>query len=109
MGLVATAQIRTSLYEEFTSENDYQWVPGDQTLNTTLANNSGLVIPIKWMTAIPVAPTLTWSLYQTNKVELNWRYKSSSGSTLAAGPGTLGYGYLSQNTPTSTVVNCFCA
>lgn len=96
---------RKVLYEEFTSENDYQWVPGDNILNTLLLNNSNQVIPIKWLTDLPVAPSPTWSLYQNNKAEFNWRYRSSSGSTLAAIPSTLGYGYPSQNTGTNTPVN----
>jgi hypothetical protein len=38
---------------------------------------------------IPSAPTATWSLYQTNKAEIDWRYRS---------PAAGGYGYASQNT-----------
>lgn len=96
---------RKVLYEEFTSENDYQWVPGDQLLNTLLLNNFNSIIPIKWPIDLPVAPSPTWSLYQSNKAEFNWRYRSSTGSTLAAIPSTLGYGYPSQNTATNTPVN----
>ncbi len=104
-GLYSSAQVRTSLYEEFTSENNGLWVPNDQVLNTVLLNNPLLVIPIKWEIPIPSAPSSTWSIYQTDKAEINWRYRSSTGSTLTAGPSTLAYGYPSQNTSTDVPTN----
>lgn len=104
-GLSSSAQTRTSLYEEFTSENDVIWMPGDPILNSLLSSNSTNIIPIKWMIPLPSAPTPTWSLYQSNKAEINWRYLSSSGSTLAAGPSTMGFGYPSQNTSTNVITN----
>ena len=104
-GLSLSAQIRTSLYEEFTGENFGLWYPTNPNLNALLASNASLVIPIKWQVPFPTAPTNINSLYQTNKAEINWRCKSSSGGTLAAGPSTLAYGYPSQNTPSDVAVN----
>jgi hypothetical protein len=46
--------------------------------------NTPKIVAIKWQVPIPSAPSNTWSLYQTNKVEIDWRWK-----TLASG----GYGY----------------
>ncbi len=103
--LCIRAQVRTSLYEEFTGENYGNWFTTNPTLNTLLSSNSTLVIPIKWQVPIPSAPGSAWSLYQTNKAEINWRCKSSSGSTVATAPSTLAYGYSSQNTPTDVVTN----
>ena len=105
--LAQTTFSRTSLYEEFTSENFGIWYPTEPLLNTLFLTNPNpkLVIPIKWAVPIPSVPSNTWSLYQTNKAEINWRCKSSSGNTLAAGPSTLAYGYTSQNTSTDVVTN----
>jgi hypothetical protein len=96
MSLFASAQVRTSLYEEFTGENCNPCAATNPALNVTLANNSNLVIPIKWQVPIPSAPTTTWSLYQTDKPEIDWRYRSTANG---------GYGYPSQNTATDVVTS----
>jgi hypothetical protein len=103
----AQSVVRTSLYEEFSGENYGIWFPTNPLLNSLLTNtnNSSLVIPITWAAPLPSAPSLTWALYQTDKAEINWRYKSSSGSTVLASPSTIGYGYPSQNTPTDVATN----
>jgi len=77
---------RLSLVEEFTGENCGPCASVNPGVNITLAKpiNRKKVVPIKWQVPIPSAPTTTWSLYQTNSTEINWRYKS-----VAAG----GYGY----------------
>ncbi|MDP3557433.1 MAG: T9SS type A sorting domain-containing protein [Bacteroidota bacterium] len=103
--LSAQMPIRTSLYEEFTGENCGPCLSTNWTLDSILLNNSSLVIPIKWQVPLLTAPTNTWSIYQTNKAEINWRYRSSTGSTLTAGPSTLAYGYPSQNTATNVATN----
>ncbi|HQQ95055.1 MAG TPA: hypothetical protein PLQ93_10915, partial [Bacteroidia bacterium] len=107
LGILASyqAQIRTSLYEEFSGENFGIWYPANPNLHITLQNNASAVIPITWAVPLPSAPSPSYSLYQSNKAEINWRYKSSSGSTLAAGPSTLGYGYPSQNTSSAIASN----
>jgi hypothetical protein len=88
----ASAQTpRMSLYEEFTGETCPPCAATNPGLNKILLSpvNVTKVIPIKWQVPIPSAPSNTWSLYQTNKNDINWRYRST-----AAG----GYGYISQNT-----------
>lgn len=82
---------RMSLYEEFTGETCPPCAATNPGLNKILLSptNATKVIPIKWQVPIPSAPSNTWSLYQTNKTDINWRYRG-----LAAG----GYGYISQNT-----------
>jgi len=99
--------VRTSLYEEFTGENCGPCLATNWNLDPLLLSNPNptLVIPIKWQVPLLSAPSNTWSIYQTNKAEINWRWKSSSGSTIAAGPSTLAYGYSSQNTPTDVATN----
>jgi hypothetical protein len=103
----AQSVARTSLYEEFSGENYGIWFPTNPLLHNllTTTSNSALVVPITWAAPLPSAPSLTWSLYQTNKAEINWRCRSSSGTTVLALPGTLGYGYPSQNTSTSVATN----
>jgi hypothetical protein len=103
--LAQTSFVRTSLYEGFTGENCGPCLGADTILNAVLLSNPALVIPIKWEVPVISAPTNTWSMYQTNKAEINWRFRSSTGSTLAAGPSTLAYGYPSQNTPTNVATN----
>ncbi len=85
---------RLSLFEEFTGENCPPCAATNPALNALLAQptNTTKVVAIKWQVPIPSAPTNTWSLYQTNKAEIDWRYKST-----AAG----GYGYMSQWTSTT--------
>src|SRR4051812_42095447 len=91
MGLFASAQVRISLFEEFTGENCGPCASTNPNLNITLAANAANVIALKWQVPIPSAPSATWSLYQTNIQEINWRYRSTA---LGA------YGYPSQDTPT---------
>jgi hypothetical protein len=78
---------RMSLYEEFTGETCPPCASTNPGLNLLLASptNTPKIVAIKWQVPIPSAPSNTWSLYQTNKVEIDWRYKS-----VAAG----GYGYV---------------
>ena len=85
---------RLSLFEEFTGENCPPCAATNPALNALLAQptNTAKVVAIKWQVPIPSAPSNTWSLYQTNKAEIDWRYKST-----AAG----GYGYMSQWTSTT--------
>ncbi len=78
---------RMSLYEEFTGETCPPCASANPPLNLLLASptNTPKIVAIKWQVPIPSAPSNTWSLYQTNKVEIDWRWKS-----VAAG----GYGYV---------------
>lgn len=87
IGLNLVAQTpRLSLYEEFTGENCPPCASTNPPLNLLLASptNTPKIVAIKWQVPIPSAPSNTWSLYQTNKVEIDWRWKS-----IANG----GYGY----------------
>ena len=76
-GLMAQTP-RLCLYEEFTGENCPPCAATNPGLNTLLAspNNSPKVVAIKWQVPIPSAPSATWSLYQTNKADINWRYSA---------------------------------
>ena len=67
---------RLCLYEEFTSENCSPCASTNTGLNALLASptNTPKIVAIKWQMPIPTAPTNTWSLYQTNKPEIDWRY-----------------------------------
>jgi hypothetical protein len=87
-------QRRLSVCEIFTGENH----------STNYANifqlfaaptNTTRVIMINWEVPIHTAPTTTWSLYQTNKTEIDWRWGAASKG---------GYGYVSQNTPGHPIV-----
>jgi hypothetical protein len=83
-GLAAAAQCpRIPLYEEFTGENCPPCASTNPGLNTLLlsATNATRIVAIKWQVPIPSAPSNTWSLYQTNKIEIDYRWKSG------------GYGY----------------
>jgi hypothetical protein len=104
-GIVVSAQNRISLYESFAGESCGPCYTTDPVVDATLLNNASIVIPIRWQVPIISAPSTTWSIYQTDKAEINWRYRSSTGSTLAALPSTLAYGYPSQNTPTDVATN----
>ncbi|MCC6372410.1 MAG: hypothetical protein IT236_15505, partial [Bacteroidia bacterium] len=87
LGVSAIAQTpRLSLYEEFTGETCPPCASTNPGLNALLSSptNTPKIIAIKWQVPIPSAPSNTWSLYQTNKVEIDWRWRS-----LASG----GYGY----------------
>lgn len=83
---------RLSLYEEFTGETCPPCAATNPGLNALLAlpQNTANCVAIKWQVPIPSAPTNTWSLYQTNKVEIDWRYKSSASG---------GYGYAINSAP----------
>ncbi|MEI8136056.1 MAG: T9SS type A sorting domain-containing protein [Bacteroidota bacterium] len=73
-GLTSFAQTpRLSLCEEFTGENCGPCASTNPGLNTLLTANAAKIISIKWQVAIPSAPSATWSLYQTNKTEINTR------------------------------------
>lgn len=77
---------RLSVFEEFTGETCPPCAATNPGLNALLASptNTPKVIALKWQVPIPSAPTTTWSLYQTNKTEIDWRYRSQSAG---------GYGY----------------
>jgi hypothetical protein len=77
VGLLTFAQSpRLSLYEEFTGETCPPCASANPALNLLLAQpaNHAKVVAIKWQVPIPSAPSKLWSLYQTNKTEINWRY-----------------------------------
>jgi hypothetical protein len=78
-GFMASAQVRMSLYEEFTGENCGPCAATNPGLNTLLQANASKVIAIKWQVPIPSAPTTTWSLYQTDKGEIDWRWHPTPG------------------------------
>lgn len=75
MGMFASAQTRLALYEEFTGENCPPCASTNPGLDALLAQpaNTANTQCIKWQVAIPSAPSATWSLYQTNITEINWR------------------------------------
>jgi hypothetical protein len=82
-GVTAIAQTpRLSLYEEFTGETCPPCASTNPGLNTLLASptNTPKIVAIKWQVPIPSAPSNTWSLYQTNKTEIDWRWKSGAGN-----------------------------
>jgi len=87
-GLGVTAQSpRVTLYEEFTGETCPPCASTNPGLNTLLLSvtNATRIVAIKWQVPIPSAPSNTWSLYQTNKTEIDWRWKSVANG---------GYGYI---------------
>jgi hypothetical protein len=89
-----TAQCpRKSLLEQFTSET----CPPDATYNPALElkldTNSSKIVAIKWHIPIPSAPGATWSPYQANKTENDWRYKSIPS----------GYGYPGQYSSSAAI------
>ena len=76
LGATAFGQTpRLSLYEEFTGETCPPCASTNPGLNALLAQpaNTSNCVAIKWQVPIPSAPTKTWSLYQTNKTEIDWR------------------------------------
>lgn len=92
-GITLFAQsTRMSIYEEFTGETCPPCAATNPGLNALLAlpTNTTKVIPLKWQVPIPSAPTKTWSLYQTNKAEIDWRYRSTAQG---------GYGYAINSAP----------
>ncbi len=94
--IFAQSFIRTSLIEEFTGESCQPCATYNPPLDSILASHPTQIIPLKWMVPIPTIPFQSWSLYQTNKAEIDWRY---------SGAGSGGYGYPTQNTPTNTVID----
>src|SRR4051812_45822498 len=78
---------RLSLFEEFTGENCAPCAVANPNINATMTKPSSIkrVVALKWQVPIPSAPSATWSLYQTNKTEIDWRFKSTASG---------GYGYL---------------
>lgn len=92
-GLSLAAQTpRMSLYEEFTGETCPPCAATNPGLDLLLGSQAAQakVIPIKWQVPIPSAPSPTWSLYKTNQLEIDWRYKSV---------GAGGYGYAINSAP----------
>lgn len=77
---------RLCLYEEFTGETCPPCATYNPGLNALLAQpaNFAKCVAIKWQVPIPSAPSKPWSLYQTNKAEIDWRYRSTANG---------GYGY----------------
>ena len=79
LAISANAQTpRLSLYEEFTGETRPPCASTNPGLNVKLAANSSKIIAIKWQVPIPSAPSNTWSLYQTYKTDIDWRWRSLS-------------------------------
>lgn len=97
VGAMSFAQSpRLSLYEEFTGENCPPCASTNPGLQVVLNANTSKATSLKWEVPIPSAPTNTWSLYQTNITEINWRYRSTASA---------GYGYPSQNTSTTAITS----
>lgn len=80
---------RVTLYEEFTGETCPPCASTNPGLNALLlsATNATRVVAIKWQVPIPSAPSNTWSLYQTNKPEIDWRYRSLANNGYGYTPG----------------------
>ena len=103
--LMTVAQTaRLSLYEEFTGENCPPCAAANPALQTLLNANTAKAVSIKWEVPIPSAPANLWSIYQTNKAEIDWRYKSSGGP-VGSPPSVAGYGYPAQWNFTTTATN----
>lgn len=86
-GLTAQAQTpRLTLVEEFTGETCPPCAANNPAFNALLASptNTPKCVAIKWQVPIPSASSKPWSLYQTNKTEIDWRYRSAASG---------GYGY----------------
>lgn len=98
MGFFANAQVtRMSLYEEFTGENCPPCAATNPGLDALISANSSKVIMIKWQVPIPSAPSNTWSLYQTGKNMIDWRWRPTSVN---------GYGYpCTVCSPTAAYIN----
>lgn len=75
LGMMAQTP-RMSLVEEFTGETCPPCAAYNPAFNVLLSQNLNKVIAIKWQVPIPSAPSNAWSLYQTNKAEINWRYST---------------------------------
>lgn len=99
LGMSVIAQSpRMSLYEEFSGETCGPCATANPGLNALLhlPQNEAKIIPIKWEVPIPTAPSTAWSLYQTNKTEIDWRYRSTASG---------GYGYPSQSTSAAAITS----
>jgi hypothetical protein len=96
--LIFAQSPRMTLYEEFTGENCPPCASTNPGLNAKLlsATNATRVIAIKWQVPIPTAPSNAWSLYQTNKTEIDWRYRSTASG---------GYGYPSQSSASGAITS----
>ncbi len=98
LGLFTTSLLaqspRLSLYEHFTSETCPPDAFANPGLQIKLDSMVSKIIAISWHVPIPSAPTPSWSPYQANKIENNWRFMCTGG-----------YSYTSQYTPTN-VANC---
>jgi hypothetical protein len=92
LGTAQTARI--SLLEHFTGENCSACASSNPEIQTTLDLNTTKMVAIKWQGNIPSAPTATWSQYQTNKTENDWRYRSTASG---------GYGYAISSSPQGRV------
>jgi hypothetical protein len=94
--ICTTAQTRVSLLEEFTGETCDPCAAYNPALDALLAQpvNAAKIIALKWQVPIPIAPTKPSSLYQTAKVEIDYRYK---------GIGSGAYGYEVQYSPSGNV------
>lgn len=107
-GVMGYAQTtRLSLYEEFTGENCPPCASTNPGLQVILNANASKMVSIKWQVPIPSAPTNTWSLYQTDKTEIDWRWRGWNGattSTVINGPSASGYGYPTQSSAASTTI-----
>lgn len=88
---------KTPLFEEFTGENCPPCAATNPGLDKLLLSkiNTGKINFIKWQVPIPSAPTKTFSLYQTNKTEINYRYQGAPS----------GYGYQSKYTSGTAASN----
>lgn len=73
---------RLSLFEEFTGETCPPCAATNPGLNNILlsATNATKIVAIKWQVPIPSAPTAAWSLYQTDKPDIDWRYRTGAGN-----------------------------
>jgi hypothetical protein len=87
---------RLSLYEFFTGENNPIVVSTNTYVNPMLASstNTAKVVALNWEVPIPSAPALNWSIYQSYKADIDWRYKPASAG---------GYGYQTQSTSSSSI------
>jgi hypothetical protein len=99
LGMSVFAQTpRLSLFEEFTGENCPPCASTNPGLNALLKapQNVNKIVAIKWQVPIPSAPSTSWSLYQTDKAEIDWRWKSGASGN---------YGYPSQNTSATAITD----
>ena len=93
---------RVSLYESFCGETCPPCAATNPMIHNLLSStvNTALIVGISWETPIPSAPTNTWSLYQTNKIEHDWRWKPSSSAGYGYGINFVPNGRLDGQNPT---------